>query len=185
MRRARPSSWISGAAFLHPAGTSDSGAATAANADAAASPRERELRAALGSDEVLPNNVTLLMSRRQRGEESDGEEGEEDGELELEDVVLDDEEAGPGSAGGDGDAVAAGRTVAEQQQQHSIGGGAITPLIHQVLRRPLTWRVSLQMVERLVGVLVFPAGRLICACVHTYVYTAPIALSGAAAGGER
>lgn len=140
MRRARPSSWIRGAAFLHPAGTSDSGAATAANADAATSPRERELRAALGSDEVLPNNVTLLMSRRQRGEESDVEEGGDE-ELELEDVVLDDEEAGPGSAGGDGEAAAAGRTAAEQQQ-HSSGGGAIAPLIHQVLRRPLTWRVS-------------------------------------------
>lgn len=156
MRRARPSSWISGASFLPPAGYSESGAGAtgAADEDAEANPRERELRAALGSDEVLPNNVTLLMSRRQRGEESDAEE--EDEELELEDVVVDDEEAGPGSAGDDGEAaIAAGSTAA---QQHNGGGGAIAPLIHQVLRRPLTWRVSLQMNARLVGVHVFPAG---------------------------
>ncbi len=84
MRRARPSAWTAampggGLAFMRSTSSSSS-TGTAAAADAGASPREEELRAALGSDEVLPNNVTLLMTRRQRGEDSEGEQ--EDGEEE-------------------------------------------------------------------------------------------------------
>ena len=115
--------------------SSSSSTGTAAAADAGASPREEELRAALGSDEVLPNNVTLLMTRRQRGEDSEGEQEDGEEEEELEDVELD-EEAGPAPMP---DATA---STSPSGGPAGSGGRTIAPLIHQVLEMPLMWRVS-------------------------------------------
>lgn len=132
-----------GLGILYPASESE-----AAESTPGPSPRDEELRAALGSDEVLANNVTLLMSRRQRGEAVDDEEEE----MGIEDVVLDDEEAAPGSADG---ATTTGEAAAAAAAQAGNGGGdgagAIAPLIHQVLRMPLMWRVRESLVLVLVS----------------------------------